>query len=369
MMTWSKRSRLGFALGGLFVLTPGVGLAAKTVCVDVQLKSWTVDAPLDSNGAAEKFSADGVPLPPSVSAEYDDPYAIDPARYLARVVSYEVTHHPLYEAVDKDCEGQLTVELYPLQSGWTVFARFSGHAREEKVPYVQLDEFDELATRVVKALLDDRPVRETIDRLTVLRADSEADLRTIRGEGHFLLALGTDLRVGDIPTASSSGLSDETRYMTPMSVQLGYRGKYQVWAIDVVARGLLGSDTAAPRRNPEGGHVDFDAGAALGLHFLRYTDPSGMNSFYFGGGAQFQLSLFSVIRPEEDRGGDDHESMIAGGMDADLIIGYEFMRASSVHFFVQAEVHLPTYRLETEVDAGGLDVWLPGGLAQIGVIF
>lgn len=344
------------SLAGLWILVPSLGLAAQTVCVDVQVKSWTQRGAVHSNPDEEN---------PTV----EDPYAIDPARYLARVVSYEVTHHPDYEAVEAECATRVTVELYPLHNGWTVFARFSGHAREEKVAHVELDEFDELAARIVKALLDDKPVRDTIDRLTVLRADSESDLRTIHGEGHFLLALGTDVRIGAIPTAGSDGVQDELRYITPISVQLGYRGKYQAWAIDVVARGLLGTSTRAPRRNPEGGHVDFDAGAALGLHFLRYTDPAGMNSFYFGGGAQFQLSLFSVIKPEAERDGDDQEMMFGGGMDADLIVGYEFMRASSVHFFVQAEAHLPTYKLESEVDSGGLDVWLPGGMAQIGVIF
>ncbi|MEZ4436173.1 MAG: hypothetical protein R3F65_27565 [bacterium] len=45
------------------------------------------------------------------------------------------------------------------------------------------------------------------------------------------------------------------------------------------------------------------------------------------------------------------------------------MRASSVHFFVQLEAQLPTYLFDTEVAAGGVDTWLPGGMLQIGMIF
>ena len=34
----------------------------------------------------------------------------------------------------------LTIEIYPLAAGWTVFGRYSGNAREERVAQVQFDE-------------------------------------------------------------------------------------------------------------------------------------------------------------------------------------------------------------------------------------
>ncbi|MEZ4472421.1 MAG: hypothetical protein R3F60_16830 [bacterium] len=301
--------------------------------------------------------------------EVEDPFAIDPARYLERMVRYEVTHEVGFEAVQEGCGERMTVELYPLRDGWTVFARYSGHAREEKVDQVQLDEFVPLSQRLARALLRDQPITDTITRETVLRADSEADLRTIDGSGHFVLALGTTLRVGTMPTASGGTLGEETRYLTPISVQLGYRGKYKAWGVDFFTRGSLGSSQAAPRQNPTGGHVDFDGSGALGLHFLRYFDAEGVTSFYLGGGAQFELALYSIIRAEEDRKDGDRERFFAGGINADLILGYEFMRASSVHFYLQGEAHLPTYLLDVEVDAGGLEAWLPGGMLQVGMVF
>ena len=54
---------------------------------------------------------------------------------------YEVTHEPGFAAVDDRCEQRMTVELYPLESGWTVFARYSGTEREEKIDHAELDEF------------------------------------------------------------------------------------------------------------------------------------------------------------------------------------------------------------------------------------
>ncbi|MCA9541608.1 MAG: hypothetical protein KC620_22070, partial [Myxococcales bacterium] len=342
------------------LLIPSLATAAVTVCVDVEVKSWTQAPPETSTEVTEND-----PERPF------DPFAIDPARYLERMTRYEVTHEVGFEAVDEGCAEHLTIELYPLRDGWTVFARYSGHSREEKVDHVELDEFVALAQRLTTALLGDQPVSDTINRENVLRADSKADLRTIEGEGHFVLALGTQVRVGKLPTgAGANPATDELRVLTPLSFQLGYRGKYQAWGLDAFLRGAVGTSSQAPRRNSGGGHADFDGSAAFGLHFLRYLDARGVTSMYFGGGAVFQLSRFSIVRAEADwRDDEKTESLYGGGLDVDLVLGCEFMRASSVHFFVQGELQAPTYRFETEVDAGGLDVYLPGGLLQIGMVF
>ena len=350
--------RLGTAMVGL-LFTSGAAVAATSVCVDVQVKSWTVSA-----GDAE--GTDGAE---TVEPKSADPFAIDPARYLGRLVRYEVTHQVGFEAVDTGCAERVTVELYPLRAGWTVFARYTGHAREEKVDEVQLDEFAPLSERIAQALLGDRAITQVINRENVLRADSQTDLRRIRGEGHWVLGLGTQLRAGTLSTLGDGSVGDELRLLTPLAAQLGYRGKYKAWGLDVFARAALGTSKEAPRRNPEGGHVDFEESAALGLHFLRYLDAVGMTSWYFGGGAQFEVSRFSVINAENERDGGDREEFIAGGLNVDFLVGYEFMRTSRVHFYLQAELHAPTYKLDTEIDAGGVDAYMPGGLLQVGLVF
>jgi hypothetical protein len=66
-------------------------------------------------------------------------------------------------------------------------------------------------------------------------------------------------------------------------------------------RGMLGLNERATRRNDLGGHADYSKGMQLGLHFLRYLTPDGMNSTYVGGGANFELSSYKLIKPA-DRG-------------------------------------------------------------------
>jgi hypothetical protein len=287
------------------------------------------------------------------------------------MVEYEVTHEIGFEAVASGCGERLTVEMYPLPDGWTVFARYSGTSREEKVERVHGDELAALAQRLTDALLYDKSVAETINRQTVLRADSEARMRMIDGRGYFTLALGTSLRLASLPTAAGSGapVSEEWRLLTPLDIQFGYRGKYQAWGLEAVARGLIGLNERAARRNDLGGHADFSKGLQAGLHFLRYLTPDGMNSTYIGGGASFELSSYDVILPADDRGSDDREGLLTGGLNADLVIGYEFMRASAVHFFTQLDVQLPTYVIDTENAAGGIETYAPGAALQIGIVF
>lgn len=371
----------------LLLCCPTLAFAAtKTVCVDVQVKSWTaapdnrdaanlgdkLDAALSSaKDGIESVGPELVRAPDApVVAEVDDPYAIDPARYLDRMVRYEVTHEIGFEAVDKGCAERITIELYPLRDGWTVFARYSGHSREEKVDQVQLDEFVPLSRRLARALLRDIPISDSLTRETVLRADSETDLRTIDGSGHFVLAFSGHFETGTLATTQGGGQADdEARWLFPMGLQLGYRGKYRAWGVDFFARGALGSNQSTPRANPSGGHVDLDGSLGLGLHFLRYVNSEAVTSFYWGGGAQFKLSAWSIIRPEADRGDGDRERVFAGGIDAELLLGVEFMRASSVHFYLQTEFGFPTYLLDVETDAGTIDSYIPTGLLQVGLVF
>jgi hypothetical protein len=289
------------------------------------------------------------------------------------MLEYEVTHEPGFAAAtDERCEQHLVVELYPLESGWTVFGRYSGNEREEKVDHAELDEFAELAQRLVYALLRNKPISHTITRENVLRADSEMNLRTINGTGHLVFGMGTAMRWANLATAQGQNAPavTEGRFITPVSIQIGYRRKLRAWGLDAFGRLNLGTENTGVRTNDMGGHVDFSKSGVVGLHFLHYTDAPGINSFYFGGGAAFELAEFQVIRPFEARAqGTTRDSLLGGGLNIDLLVGYEFLRASSVHFFGQLEANAPAYVFKTESDSGGINTWMPGLTAQIGVIF
>lgn len=298
-------------------------------------------------------------------------FIVQPDLYLRRLMEHYVTHDPGFEAVREGCSQTLIVELYPIQEGWTVFARYSGHAREEKVDQVQIDEFDPLAERLARALLHDRTISETLTRTTVLRADSEARTRRIRGSTHFMLGLGTALRYGRLPTAPNETDPAQTqeRLQAPLSFTLGTRNKFRAWALDVFARMNLGTAQRASRRNLGGGHADYQAGGMLGLHFLRYHDPTGVNSLYYGGGAAFELSRYTIISAQDDGVQTSPEGLWGGGLNLDILLGYEFMRATALHFFVEGNASMPTYLYHAENDSGSIRAYLPTGLVQLGLLY
>jgi hypothetical protein len=385
-----KLGWLGFA--SLAVLIWSNPAAATTqVCVRVQQKSWYrppphVAAPAASDGerppgpAAPPLPSAPPPspastLPPAVGdatarAHEAATHEIDPTLYLKRMLEYEVTHENGFVAVAEGCQQQLVVELYQLESGWTVFGHYG--EREEKVDRAELDEFGELAQRLAFALLRGRSVGQTITRENVLRSDSERDLRTVEGTGHFIFGMGTEVRLAQLPTAQGQSLpaTEQLRLLTPVSVEAGYRRKLHAWGFDAFGRVDLGTEQTGIHDNDLGGHVDYSFSLSAGLHFLRYLDAPGINSLYFGGGAAFELAFFDAIRPLAERTATtDRDLLVGGGLNVDLLVGYEFLRASSIHFFGQLELDVPAYLLKTENNSGSIDTYMPGAVAQIGIIF
>jgi hypothetical protein len=393
--------KLGWlGLASLAVLIWSNPAAATTqVCVSVQQKSWYRPPPSPHVAVSAAPDADrppaaappspaststptsrppesgaataGAPAPaPAREREREREREIDPTLYLKRMLEYEVTHENGFVAVAEGCQQRLVVELYQLESGWTVFGHYG--EREEKIDRAELDEFGELAQRLAFALLRGRSVGQTITRENVLRSDSERDLRTVEGTGHFIFGMGTEVRLAQLPTAQGQSLpaADQLRLLTPVSVEAGYRRKLHAWGFDAFGRVDLGTEQTGIHDNDLGGHVDYSFSLSAGLHFLRYLDAPGINSLYFGGGAAFELAFFDAIRPLAERTPTtDRDLLVGGGLNVDFLVGYEFLRASSIHFFGQLELDVPAYLLKTENSSGSIDTYMPGAVAQIGIIF
>jgi hypothetical protein len=293
---------------------------------------------------------------------------IDPTLYLKRMLEYEVTHEPGFAAVERGCSERITVELYALDEGWTMFARYSGNEREEKVDRVQLDEFVALSQRVARSLLYDTPISATVNRENVLRADSQEKLRSMQGRHHFILGLGTMLRVGVLGTeqGANAPAQAELRFATPLSLQVGSRHKLRAWGLDAFIRANVGTSTTSSADNLLGGHVDYVGGGGVGLRFLRYVDAIGISSLYYAVGADFELAVFRGIEPGPGTTHHDEE-LVGGGLNLGAILGYEFLRSSATHFFVQAELIVPTYVYSASERYTEVDTWLPGTVAIVGM--
>lgn len=266
----------------------------------------------------------------------------------------------------------METELYPLAEGFTVFVRYSGTGREERVDQLFTDEISQFAERAVLALLYGKPISTTIKRDTVLRADSKRAVQRIRGTNHFAMNLGTELRGGYLPTArsdGSGGVSNEIRVFSPMTLGLGYRGKFESWGVETTVGVGVGTSKTGLTNNALGGHIDYGGNLALSLHFLRYLNPRGLTSLYLGAGSSFEMLWLYAIRPREVRGSDDRSTLLSGGLDVDLLMGVEFMRASRAQFFLQGALVLPAYVVDNEASGTHANTWLPGMALKLGMMF
>lgn len=292
--------------------------------------------------------------------------AFAPPHYLRRLIEYRVTHMPGFEAVRESCAQHLVVQLYPLPEGWTAFARYDGTSREEKVDRVQVDEFPALAARLTEALLTDQALEETLSRRTVLRADSEEEMRRVRGRTQVRFSIGTQLILGLLPTARSidQDAEHQFRVSAPLALEAGARTTYRAWALDA----YLGMMVGTSRQSVSGsgrGHADYTFGMTAALHFLRYISPDAAASLYGGGGASFQIHRYRIL-PGASAGSD--EGLVGGGLNLDLVLGYEVMRASALSFFVEVQALLPAYGFDSENRNGAINAWLPAGVVQIGLL-
>lgn len=330
----------------------------QTICVEVNLKQS------ESNAASE-----GPPLV-APRADVSLPLGEQPITYLKRLLEYFVSHESGYVAVDKNCNERIVVELYPLLNGWTAFARYSGTGREERIDQLLTDELSQFAERAVLALLYGKTIATTIKRDTVLRADSKRAAQRVRGTNHFVLGLGTQLRVGLFPTVASSGGGsvDKIRAFSPISLDLGYRGKFESWGLEALFALAIGTSKSGLNENTLGGHVDYGGNVSFAVHFMRYLQPRGLTSVFLGGGGSFEVMWLYQVRPLSERG-DDRRTLPSGGFNVDLLAGVEFMRASKVQFSLELALMLPAYVVENGDGARAISTWLPGAGLHLAMLF
>jgi len=312
---------------------------------------------------------------PRVQSGAHLPVGQTPTAYLKRLMEHFVTHEPLYVASQDHCSQRITVELYPLKAGWTAFARYSGTGREERVDQLLPTELSQFAERSVLALLHDVPIGMTVDRDNVLWADSLKSTQRIHGRNRFVLAVGTRVRAGYFDTLTQAGaagkdlVQERLRLFTPMALSVGYRGQFDQFGVEAMGELDLGTELRAASGNPSGGHVDYGGSGGLMLHVLRYINPRGLATPYWGAGANFALHWFRAVAPEASRMTDLRSTLYGGGLDVDLVGGYEFMRASAVSFFLQGELNLPAYVVRNENNDGQINTWFPGAALRLGASF
>lgn len=106
--------------------------------------------------------------------------------------------------------------------------------------------------------------------------------------------------------------------------------------------------------------TDGDSGASgslVRLQGLWFLNPLGNGSSYLGAGLGWGLAGVA----------DETRSYSGSGLQGELSAGFEFLRASTIRMFVQADLALPFYTLKRDLVSGNDSAWAPIASLALGI--
>lgn len=199
--------------------------------------------------------------------------------------------------------------------GDTITVTLAGPSGQRQAMALSMNDVPAVYSQLVRALLTGQDVgsmRTVVDRTNVI--GTQAAPMRVQSDSLFYARLGYGTVLGG---ASHGG----------PAMGFGVRRELDSFAIDVSFFNLQSQSRS-------GNYYESGAsGSWLKLEALRYADRTANATMYYGGG----LSWGGVSASKDDR----HFS--GSGLQGELTVGYEMLRASNIRMFMQTDVVLPFY--------------------------
>ena len=218
-----------------------------------------------------------------------------------------------------------------IRLGDTIIVTLAGTSERREGTARGLDDLPALYSQMVRSIVTGRPMTgfNVVDRTNVTMA--QATPRPRVGSDSFKYA-----RLG------YGGVFGDRVYGTP-AMGFGYRRELDSFALDI---SFLNLQVPAGDQNSSNGAV---AGSLLKLEAFHFLNPKANASTYIGGGLSWGGSEFghpSGGRPVN--GVTTYRSSWEGsGIQGELTVGREMLRASSLRMFVQADAVLPFFQVRS----------------------
>jgi hypothetical protein len=220
---------------------------------------------------------------------------------------------------------QSTYTLSHIRLGRTIIVTLSGPEGSREGKALGLDDLPAVYSQLVRSLITGEPMGSlgVLDRTNVSAAQ-DLPPRRVQSEGLWYARVGYGALFG--PTTD------------PVSAfGFGYRAEFDKYGLDLSFFNFdIGTESPSYYGNRS------SALSIVRLEGLRFTNPEGNHSAYFGGG----LSVGST----------DIRRMLSGqpypttgrgfGLRGELTVGYELARVTSARLFAQADVVLPFYQVQ-----------------------
>lgn len=228
------------------------------------------------------------------------------------------------QVVQQDCQGTYVVYHVRLGSSVTVFMQ--GPQGYRQATARALEEVPAVYSQMVHSLITGQPMNtanDTVDRTNVTAAQQAPN--RVEADSLWYARLGYGANIGPSFTSGPA-------------FGFGYRYELDSLGID-----FSFFDTAVYSK---GGNSDA-SGANITwvkLMALYFLNPTANRSSYVGAGLGWGFSTLQRSGSADTFAANDYTG---SGLQGELTAGYEFLRASTIRMFVQADATLPFYLVRT----------------------
>jgi len=226
---------------------------------------------------------------------------------------FELAGEPVAQG---DCSTRYTLSHVML--GNTITVTLSGPNGNRQGTALGLDDLPALYSQMVRSIVTGRPMggMGVVDRTNVTASQTSAR------------RVGSD-RFGYARVGYSGIFADRTQGAPALG--FGYRAELDSFGFDVsfLNAQISSSDYTSSSAS---------AGSLLKLQVLRFTNPAGNTTKYFGGGVGWGWTNVESLALDLSSGD-------GRGLEGNLTAGYEIGRATTVRLFAQVDATLPFYKV------------------------
>jgi len=236
------------------------------------------------------------------------------------------------EVVAQGC--QETWSVYHVRLGYSINVFMQSPRGSRQATARAIEEVPAVYSQMIRSLLTGIPMNTaygTVDRTNVTAAQQAPN--RVEADSLWYARLG----YGSIAGPSYSG---------GPTFGFGYRYELDSLGIDFSFLNFT-----VPSNNGSSSSSSF-SGSLIRLQALYFLNPLANGSFYGGAGAAWGFT----VGVSEDSAGMFH-TLSGSGLQGELSFGYEFLRASTIRMFAQADATVPFYRIEgTTISSAGVSV-------------
>jgi len=247
-----------------------------------------------------------------------------------------------------------TYRVYHIKLGNSITVFMQGPKGYRQATARSLEDVPAVYSQMVRSLISGRPMNTsngTVDRSNVTSARQAPN--RVEADSLWYLRIGYGLALG--PT-------------TGHGVAFGFGYRYE---LDELGVELSFLNLVIGNNNNSSGSatVTGDWVKIMGLYFL---SPISTGSFFLGGGLSWGMAA-ATGNATGATGSTSFQTYTGSGLQGELSVGYEFLRASTIRMFLQADATLPFYtvRRETFDTALGATVggssWVPSLAFSFGI--